>query len=68
VPVRVRGTYEIWPAGKGPRLFAGGRSKPSLRFGAPLTFSDLKSSGTVPAQPTADQIAEAIREIIRKMA
>jgi long-chain acyl-CoA synthetase len=67
VPVRVRGTMEIWPQGGLPRLFTGGKVSPTITFGPPLTFQSLIRAKLITPYSTADQIAACVREIIAEM-
>jgi long-chain acyl-CoA synthetase len=67
VPVRIRGAYDIWPAGKLPKVVTGRRFNPSITFGKPLTLQKLIALGRLSPHSTADQIAASIRDIIEQM-
>jgi long-chain acyl-CoA synthetase len=67
VPVRIRGTFDVWPLGGLPRLFSGKKASPTIKFGGPLTFQGLIDAHKITPYSTADQIAACVREIISEM-
>jgi len=67
VPVRVRGTFDVWPLGGLPKFSSGKKARPTITFGMPLTFQGLIDAGKITPYSTADQIAECLREIISEM-
>jgi long-chain acyl-CoA synthetase len=64
VPVRIKGTLEVWPAGGMPRLPGRTKSVPTITFGAQLTYQSLIEAGGITPYSTADQIAACIRDCI----
>jgi len=67
VPVRIRGTFDVWPAGKFPRLLGARRHTLSLTFGAPLSFQDLIDMKKITPYCTAQAIASCVHDIIQEM-
>lgn len=67
VPVRIKGTFEVWPAGKFPRLISAPRRKLSIAFGPPFTLQDLIDTEKIPPHPTAPAIASCVHDSILKM-
>ncbi|HUI93164.1 MAG TPA: AMP-binding protein [Chitinivibrionales bacterium] len=67
LPVRVRGTFAVWPLGGFPKFFIGKKASPTITFGQPLTFQGLIDKGKITAYSTADQIAGEVRNIIAEM-
>jgi long-chain acyl-CoA synthetase len=67
VPVRIRGAYDIWPAGKLPKFVGGRRYKPSITFGEKFTLQKLIELGKLSPYSTDVQIADCIRDIVEKM-
>jgi long-chain acyl-CoA synthetase len=67
VPVRIRGTFDVWPAGKFPRLFGARRHPLSITFGAPLTLQDIIDLKKITPYATAPMIASCIHDIIQGM-
>ena len=67
VPVKIKGSYAIWPAGKLPKIFKGRRFAPSITFGEPLTLQKLIDVGKLSPYSTDERIAACLREIVEKM-
>lgn len=67
IPVRVKGSYQLWPAGSGPRLFDGHKHQPSIQFGEPITHADLVKRGIIDRGASAEDVAAAMRKIIAGM-
>ncbi len=67
VPVRIKGSFEIWTPGKPVHLLAGHAHKPRLIFGEPVTLQSLTSVKKLPSKPKPEQVAEALRNIIVSM-
>ena len=67
VPVRIKGTFDVWPAGKFPKLIGPKRRRLSIFFGAPLTLQDLIDMKKITPYATAPMIASCIQDIIREM-
>jgi len=66
VPVRIRNTFDIWPAGKLPRRAFKGR-EPTVTFGKPVTVREMQERRLLGDNPTAQQTADAVRGIIEGM-
>jgi long-chain acyl-CoA synthetase len=67
VPVRIKGAYDIWPAGKIPKILSGRRFKPSITFGEKFTLQKLISLGRLSPYSSEEQVAACIQDIIEKM-
>ncbi|MBD3321404.1 MAG: AMP-binding protein [Chitinivibrionales bacterium] len=66
IPIRITNAFEVFPAGKMPKIFGGRKHRPGLVFGKELTCEILKAD--FPGlQCTADDIAHSIEEVIRSM-
>jgi long-chain acyl-CoA synthetase len=66
VPVRIRNTFDIWPAGKLPRMAPKDR-EPTVTFGRPVTVRELQDQRLIGDNPTAQETADAVRGIIKGM-
>ena len=67
IPVKIKGTYAIWPAGKAPNFFCGWRVRPSITFGKRFSLNDLVAGGLLAAGSTDEHIAQCIRAVIENM-
>jgi 1-acyl-sn-glycerol-3-phosphate acyltransferase len=67
VPVKIKGSYDIWPAGKLPRIIGGRRFGPSVTFGERLTLQKLIERGKLSPYSTDEQIAACIQNIVEEM-
>ncbi len=67
VPVRVKGTMQLWPVGGLPRLSPGKGVSPSIAFGPAITFESLVREKKLSPYSTPDQITACVREIIADM-
>ncbi|MEA1933017.1 MAG: AMP-binding protein [Thermodesulfobacteriota bacterium] len=69
IPIRIRGSYEIYPQGKLPKITRPGKFSPSVRFGKSLTMKDFsgKDREKVDYALDVDKITIRFKEIISKM-
>jgi long-chain acyl-CoA synthetase len=67
IPVKIKGTYALWPAGKFPKLLGRRKYRPLIAFGKRLTLEKLIAMGKCSFDSTDDQIAACIRGIIEEM-
>ena len=67
VPVRIKGTFDVWPAGKLPKLIGAKRRRLSITFGTPLTLQDLIVMKKITPYATAPMIASCVHDIIQGM-
>jgi long-chain acyl-CoA synthetase len=67
IPIRVKGTFDVWPLGGLPGLFSGKKAAPTITFGGPITFQGLIGTNRITPYSTADQITACVREIISEM-
>lgn len=64
VPVRICGTFQIWPPDRAPRFFLARGHRPVISYGKALSIDDLRRAG-VPAEPEA--VAAYIRSVVAAM-
>jgi len=67
VPVKISGSFDLWPAGGKPRLFAGHARKPTLSFGpacSAVEFGDTDSGTTA---ERAERISQRLGMIVGEM-
>jgi long-chain acyl-CoA synthetase len=67
IPVKIKGTYALWPAGKLPKFFGARKYRPSLTFGKRFSLQELIDRGMLSPGSTDEQIAQCIRAIIAEM-
>ena len=67
VPVKIKGTYAIWPAGKLPKFPGVGKSRPSITFGKRLSLRRLIETGRLASESSEEQIAECLRALLAEM-
>ncbi len=67
VPVKISGTYAIWPAGRIPKFFGAGKNRPSIAFGKPLSVRELIDKGKLSPESSVEQIAECLRTVLAEM-
>jgi hypothetical protein len=67
VPVRIKGTFDVRPAGKLPKLIGAKRRRLSITFGTPLTLQDLIDMKKITPYATAPMIASCVHDIIQGM-
>jgi long-chain acyl-CoA synthetase len=67
VPVKIKGTYAIWPPGKFPKFLGARTGRPSLTFGQKLSPRQLFETGKLSPESTDEQIAARLRDIILRM-
>jgi 1-acyl-sn-glycerol-3-phosphate acyltransferase len=67
IPVKIRGTFGIWPAGKIPNPFVGRRGEASITFGKRFFLRDLVEKKILSTKSTDDQIAQCIRGFLSGM-
>jgi 1-acyl-sn-glycerol-3-phosphate acyltransferase len=63
VPVKVQGSYAIWPAGRGPRIFGSGNGRPTLTFGPPVSLAALCEAKNI-TPGDHDAVAEAVQDVV----
>lgn len=67
VPVRIKGAFDAWPSGGAPRLRKREMARAEVIFGEPLRVKDLQRSGRVGQNPSAEDIAAAVRSSIEQL-
>jgi long-chain acyl-CoA synthetase len=67
VPIRIKGTFAAWPAGRSPRFGLKKNERPAILFGDPVTLEELRSKGAIGENAGAAEISKAIWAIIAGM-
>jgi Long-chain acyl-CoA synthetases (AMP-forming) len=67
VPAKIKGTFDVWPAGKFPKLIGARRHALSITFGPPLNLQDMIDMKKITPYSTAQMIAACIHNIIQEM-
>lgn len=67
VPVKIQGSFAIWPKGKRPKLFISPSAGLSVTFGTPLTIDKIKEQSNFSAPPDEHQITQYLQRFIETM-
>jgi len=67
VPVKIKGSFDIWAPGKLPKFITGRKNPPSVTFGQRFTLQDLIDKCVVSAYSTDQQVAQCIQNIVEAM-
>jgi long-chain acyl-CoA synthetase len=67
VPVKVTGSFALWPAGGTPQFLAGRGIKPALKFGPVLKLKDLGDTGKGALTERAEAVSGRLKRVIDEM-